>query len=214
MRLRNIKGSKEIIEGSPYVISSSNQGLSNQWKSIFPQSAPIYLEIGMGKGKFLVDSAIRNPDINYIGIERYSSVLCRAVQRVEELEPIHNLKFINMDAGELLNTFALGEVDKIYLHFSDPWPKDRHAKRRLNAKEYLTIYDKILKADGELEMKTDNLLLFEFGLEQAKSANWKIIHCNRNLHTQEYLAVNPIMTEYEKKFGSAGNAILQYVIKR
>ncbi|MFI3201029.1 MAG: tRNA (guanosine(46)-N7)-methyltransferase TrmB [Eubacteriales bacterium] len=213
MRLRNIKGSKEIIESSSYVIVNY-QGLGGQWNSIFSNEHPIHLEIGMGKGKFLVDSALRNPHINYIGVERYSSVLCRAVQKVSIQEEIRNLRFIAMDAGELLTTFSTKEVDKIYLHFSDPWPKDRHARRRLNSKEYLAIYGTILKEDGVLELKTDNLQLFEFGIEEAKVAGWTVNSINRNLHTQEYIATNPVMTEYEKKFGSAGNPILQYKINK
>lgn len=213
MRLRNIKGSKEMIEASPYV-KRVNKEIANQWNTMFSNDAPIYLEIGMGKGNFLIDSALKNSNINYIGIERYSSVLCRAVQKVEQVDPIPNLKFIHMDANQLLEVFAPEEVDKIYLHFSDPWPKERHARRRLNAKEYLSIYNVILKKDGELEMKTDNLQLFEFGLEEAKLSNWIVTKSSRNLHTQEYLANAPIMTEYEKKFGSVGNPILQYIVKR
>ncbi|MFI3176841.1 MAG: tRNA (guanosine(46)-N7)-methyltransferase TrmB [Eubacteriales bacterium] len=210
MRLRNIRGSREAIEASSHVVNHE-EGLAGTWHERFGNNHPIHLEIGMGKGQFLVESARRNPNINYIGIERYSSVLYRAVQKVEG-EELENLRFLYVDAGKLLEVFARGEVHKIYLHFSDPWPKDRHARRRLNSKEYLALYQEILASEGVLELKTDNQPLFEFGLEQVEEAKWTIQEHTHHLHTKEYLQSNPVMTEYQQKFGDMGNPIYQYVI--
>ena len=145
MRLRNITGADTYIENSEYVVQDF-KGQKGNWKDIFNNDNPIHIEVGMGKGRFLMDLAALNPQINYVGIEMYSSVLLRAVQKMEE-NPLDNLRFIRMDAREIEETFAKDEVDKIYLNFSDPWPKDRHAKRRLPSRQFLARFDKILKKD-------------------------------------------------------------------
>ena len=162
MRLRNITGSREVIADSIYVVQEP-QEKKGRWKEVFGNDHPVRIEIGMGKGKFLHTLAKENPDINYIGIEKYSSVLLRAIQKMEEDE-LANLKFIRMDAEEITDVFATGEVDRIYLNFSDPWPKDRHAKRRLPSRQFLKRYDEILKKDGRIEFKTDNRDLFDFAV--------------------------------------------------
>ena len=154
MRLRNITGSRETIGESPFVVHEP-ETQKGKWQEIFGNSNPVQIEIGMGKGKFLHTLAKLHPEINYVGIEKYSSVLLRAVQKMEEDE-LPNLKFIRMDAEDIAEVFGKGEVDKIYLNFSDPWPKDRHAKRRLPSRQFLERYHEILKADGRLEFKTDN----------------------------------------------------------
>ncbi len=213
MRLRNIRGAKEAIDASDYV-ANHEEGLKGKWQSLFQNNNPIHIEIGMGKGKFLVESALRNPHINYIGIERYSSVLYRAVQKVEEMDKLPNLLLLHIDAGQLLEVFDEGEIDQIYLNFSDPWPKDRHAKRRLNSKEFLKIYDVILKKDGCLVMKTDNEKLFDFGVEETAIANWNIDYINRNLHEGGKCPEDNVMTEYEAKFVAIGNPIYKFVITR
>ena len=143
MRLRNIKGSREAIADSEFTVNEFKE-YKGKWNEVFENENPIRIEIGMGKGKFITQLAIQNPNINYIGIEKYSSVLLRAVDKRKELE-IDNLVFIRMDAVEICDAFAEGEVDRIYLNFSDPWPKDRHAKRRLTSRQYFERYDKILK---------------------------------------------------------------------
>ncbi|MGN0308469.1 MAG: tRNA (guanosine(46)-N7)-methyltransferase TrmB, partial [Lachnospiraceae bacterium] len=135
MRLRNITGSEEVIANSEYVIDNP-EGKQGSWKEYWKNGHELHIEIGMGKGKFLMDMARLNPGINYLGIEKYSSVLLRAVQKMEK-EPLDNLRFILMDAREITDVFAAGEVDRIYLNFSDPWPKDRHAKRRLPSRRFL-----------------------------------------------------------------------------
>ena len=170
MRLRNITGSREVIAESPYVVPEDTlEACPGTWHEIFGNDHPIHIEIGMGKGRFLNTLAKQNPQINYVGIEKYSSVLLRAIQKMEEDE-LPNLKFIRMDAEDIDKVFGKGEVDRIYLNFSDPWPKDRHAKRRLPSRQFLARYDVILKKEGTLEFKTDNRPLFDFAIEELEPA--------------------------------------------
>lgn len=214
MRLRNITGSREIIGESEFVVHDPETQKGN-WSKIFGNDNPIHIEIGMGKGRFIMDMAKTYPDINYIGIEKYSSVLLRAIQKMEqEKKPLSNVRFIRMDAEEIGNVFGTEEVDRIYLNFSDPWPKDRHAKRRLPSKEFLARYDKILKKDGHLEFKTDNKDLFMFALEELDPAGWQAKQVTYDLHHDEEMIKGNIMTEYEEKFSSAGNPIYKYIIFR
>lgn len=214
MRLRHITGSEEVVANNEYVVSDFKEAKGN-WKKIFNNDNPVYIEIGMGKGRFIVENALKNKDINYIGIERYSSVLLRALQKLEELEEIpKNLKFICMDATEIEDAFEKEEVSKIYLNFSDPWPKDRHAKRRLPSREFLKRYDAILKKDGNLEFKTDNRGLFDFAVSELKPAGWKAEVITYDLHADEKLMEGNVMTEYEEKFSSLGNPICKYIISR
>ncbi len=212
MRLRNIKGAGEVIEANEFVIKNPEE-YKGRWNEIFQNNHPIQIEIGMGKGQFIMELARQKKEINFIGIERYSSVLLRALQKHEETE-LTNLYFLCIDARTLEDIFAPGEVDKIYLNFSDPWPKDRHAKRRLTSREFLTRYDKILKKDGRVEFKTDNRGLFEFSLEEAKEAGWKIQQHTFDLHHDESMNEGNIMTEYEEKFSSMGNPIHKMIIYR
>lgn len=153
-----------------------------------------------------------NPEINYIGIEKYSSVLVRALEKMEEA-PLSNIRFIRMEAENIEEVFAPEEVDQIYLNFSDPWPKDRHAKRRLTSKEFLARYKNIIKKDSIIQFKTDNRPLFDFSLEQAEEAGWTIVNHTFDLHHSEYNEGN-IMTEYEMKFSAKGNPICRMVIKQ
>lgn len=212
MRLRNISGSREIIAASEYVIHEPELK-KGTIKKLFENNNPLYIEIGMGKGKFIMESAGLHPDINYIGIEKYSSVLLRAIQKMEEKE-LPNVKFIRMDAEDITEVFEKGEVDKIYLNFSDPWPKDRHAKRRLPSKEFLKRYDQILNKEGNLEFKTDNRELFDFALEELEPAGWETEAVTFDLHHDPRLMEGNIMTEYEEKFSAKGNPICKYIIKR
>lgn len=214
MRLRNITGSREIIGESDFVIHEPEKQKTN-WRSIFGNTNPIHIEIGMGKGRFIMDMAKEYPAVNYIGIEKYSSVLLRAIQKMEqEPKPLPNLRFIRMDAETITDVFGAEEIDRIYLNFSDPWPKDRHAKRRLPSKEFLSRYDQILKKDGQLEFKTDNKDLFLFALDELAPAGWKAEKATYDLHRDEDMMRGNIMTEYEEKFSSAGNPIYKYIIKR
>lgn len=208
MRLRNIRGSKDVIASCPFVVQEP-ESCRGRWAEVFGNENPIHIEVGMGKGRFLMDMAVLHPEINYIGIEMYDSVLLRAVQKREKLEAeLKNLFFIRMDARQLPEVFAEGEVDRIYLNFSDPWPKDRHAKRRLTSHEFLARYEKILKKDGTLEFKTDNKDLFDFSLEEMKNAEgWELTAFTYDLHHDVVLSEGNVMTEYEEKFSSIGNPI-------
>lgn len=215
MRLRNITGSREVIAHSPYVIKEEMQReCAGRWREIFGNEAPIQIEAGMGKGKFIHTMAKRHPDINYVGIEKYSSVLLRAVGKMEA-EELPNLKFLRMDAEEIAEVFAPAEVDRIYLNFSDPWPKDRHAKRRLPSREFLARFARITGPGGRLEFKTDNRALFAFALEELNWAPaWELEVSTFDLHADEGLMQGNVMTEYEEKFSAMGNPICKYILVR
>ena len=211
MRLRNVKGSRETIAASGFTIDNPIE-YKGRWHELFQNNNPIYIEVGMGKGRFITTLATMNPNINYIGIEKYSSVLVRAIEKRQELD-ISNLYFIRMDAEEICDVFAENEVSKIYLNFSDPWPKDRHAKRRLTSKEFFSRYHHILKQDGLVIFKTDNKDLFDFSLEQIPLAGWKLEYYTYDLHHSEYVEGN-VMTEYETKFVGEGKPICKLVAYR
>lgn len=212
MRLRNIKGSKEVIAASPYVVQNP-EDYKGKWSELFHNNHPLHIEIGMGKGQFIHTLASENPNINYIGIEMYSSVLYRALEK-QTAEEKPNLYFLRFDAKYLADIFAEHEVDRIYLNFSDPWPKDRHAKRRLTSQTFLGRYDKILKPEGHVEFKTDNKDLFQFSLEQVEPAGWHLDAFTWDLHHDETLNQGNVMTEYEQKFSSMGNPICKMIISR
>lgn len=212
MRLRKIKGADESVAASPYIVweRPNNAGC---WREFFGNEYPIHIEIGMGKGRFLMNMAKTYPEINYIGIERYTSILIKAIKKMEA-EPLSNLYFMCMDAANLEQTFTPGEVDRIYLNFSDPWPKERHARRRLTSVEYLRRYNTVLSPDGLLEFKTDNEYLFDFSLESIKEAGWELLGCTRNLHQDIHMNQGNIMTEYEEKFSAQGNPIYKLIACR
>ena len=218
MRLRNVTGSREFIAESRFVVQEPSE-YKGKWREAFGNDRPLHIEIGMGKGRFMMELAAKNPEINYIGIEKYSTVLLRAVQKMEEIEKLENqglanLKLIRMDAEDIVNVFSAGEVDRIYLNFSDPWPKDRHAKRRLPSRQFLERYDKILSKNGRIEFKTDNEGLFDFALGELEPAGWQIEAVTRDLHNDARLCEGNIMTEYEERFSSMGNPIFKYIIYR
>ena len=210
MRLRNVAGSKEEIAQSRFVIQEPKKR-KNRWKELFGNANPIQIEIGMGKGRFIMDMARLHPEINYIGIEKYSSVLIRGIQKMEK-EELPNLYFIRMDAEEITDIFGEGEVNKIYLNFSDPWPKERHAKRRLPSREFLNRYRIILSEEGNLEFKTDNQELFAFALGELEPAGWNPDRVTYDLHHDAEMMEGNIMTEYEERFSSKGNPIYKYII--
>lgn len=212
MRLRNIPGSREFIAENNWCIQEPEQW-KGHWHEIFENDHPIFIEIGMGKGQFLTTLAKQNPNINYVGIEKYSSVLLRGLQKLEE-ESLENIRFIRMDAETICDVFEKDEVSKIYLNFSDPWPKDRHAKRRLTSRQFFARYDKILKQDGVVEFKTDNVDLFDFSLEEVKQANWNLDAFTRDLHHDNTMNQGNVMTEYEARFSSMGNPIHKLIASR
>lgn len=205
MRLRNVPGAREMIAEHKLAINEPEK-LKGKWNIEFGNDNPIQIEIGMGKGLFLTTLAKENPDINYVGIEKFSSVLIRALERCEDLE-LPNIRFIRMEAEYIEDVFDQKEVDHIYLNFSDPWPKDRHAKRRLTSTRFLKRYDNILRDDGIVEFKTDNDDLFDFSLEQIEEAGWTLLEMTRDLHDDEKMMEGNVMTEYEIKFKDAGKNI-------
>lgn len=211
MRLRNIPGSREYIAQNDYVIHDPEQK-KGKWHEVFGNNNPIHIEIGMGKGQFITTLAMQNPNINYIGIEKYSSVLLRAIEKREEYEG-NNLYFLRFDAEYITDIFAPYEVERIYLNFSDPWPKDRHAKRRLTSVEFLARYNQFLSKDGYIAFKTDNRDLFDFSLEQVTESGWQLRDVTFDLHHSEYVEGN-VMTEYEERFSSMGNPIHRLVASR
>lgn len=212
MRLRNIPGADEAIADSPHCIQEP-MAEKGRWHLIFGNENPIHIEIGMGKGQFIMKLAKEHPDINYIGIERYSSVLLRALQKME-IEPLPNIRFLCMDASIITEVFDKKEVAKIYLNFSDPWPKERHAKRRLTSRQFFERYDKILARNGVVEFKTDNDDLFAFSIEEVAEAGWTLDAHTFDLHHDPVLNEGNVMTEYEEKFSSLGHPIHKLIARR
>ena len=212
MRLRNIPGADEAIADSPHCIQEP-MAEKGRWNLIFGNDHPVHIEIGMGKGQFIMQLAKDHPDINYIGIERYSSVLLRALQKME-IEPLPNIRFLCMDASIITEVFDKEEVAKIYLNFSDPWPKERHAKRRLTSRQFFERYDKILARNGVVEFKTDNDYLFAFSMEEVAEAGWTLDAHTFDLHHDPVLNEGNVMTEYEEKFSSLGHPIHKLIARR
>ena len=212
MRLRNVPGAREVMVENDYVFTEP-ENVKGTWKDIFGNDNPVHIEIGMGKGRFITTLAAGNPDINYIGIEKYSSVLLRAVEKQDELQ-FPNLRFIRMDAEGICEVFDKDEVDRIYLNFSDPWPKDRHAKRRLTSRQFFARYDNILKKTGRVEFKTDNRDLFDFSVEEVKEAGWNLKAVTYDLHNDASMNEGNVCTEYELKFSELGNPICKLIADR
>ncbi len=199
MRLRNVKNAREIVENSKFVINNPEEFKGEFNKEIFKNDNPIHLEIGMGKGNFIIDKAIKNPDINFVGVERYESVLCRAIEKLEKTD-LPNVRIICIDAKELANVFDK-EIETIYLNFSDPWPKKRHARRRLTSSVFLSVYDNIFKGDKVIVQKTDNTGLFESSIVSLSNYGYIIEDISLDLAST---GMENSLTEYEAKFMSEG----------
>lgn len=233
MRLRNIPRAEGVLQAHPIVVKNAKD-YKGKWNQVFGNTYPVHIEIGMGKGTFLLTLAERNPEINYIGIERYSSVLLRAVEKYEERcggealllmdegetqkftihKEVPNIRFICMDAAEIEEVFAPGETEKVYLNFSDPWPKKRHARRRLTSREFFGRYEKILANSGAVEFKTDNRELFRFSLGEVEEAGWRLAAYTWDLHNDKRMNRGNVMTEYEAKFSGMGNSIHKLIAMR
>lgn len=211
MRRRNIKNATEKLNKFDEIMIFNPKDYKGNMSSLFPNKQPIHLEIGMGKGKFIIGLAKKNPDINYIGFEKYDSVILQAATKAEE-EHLSNLKMMSADATNLLDYFEVGEIDKIYLNFSDPWPKSRHAKRRLTSPSFLKLYEVVTKNPTEIEFKTDNRKLFEYSLITFHECGYKFEELSLDLHKDaEIENFSIVTTEYEDKFSRMGNPI--YYIK-
>lgn len=215
MRLRNIPRAEGTIQ-SHHAVIKRPEDQRGCWKQVFGNKNPVHIEIGMGKGRFILNMAKKYPNINFIGIERYSSVLLRAIEKydTQEFHDLKNIRFVCMDARNIGDVFTEGEVKKIYLNFSDPWPKARHAKRRLASVEFLKRYESVLAPDGVVEFKTDNTGLFNFSLEQVREAGWVLRAFTYDLHRHVEMNKGNIMTEYEEKFSSRGNPINKLIAAR
>ncbi len=198
MRLRNVKNKEEIMNSSSLLVRDEAKYKGN-WKSLFNNDNLIYIEIGMGKGDFIIGNALNNPNINYIGIEKYDSVMARAIEKIKD--DIPNLRLVRMDAKDIENVFYK-EVDRVYLNFSDPWPKKRHAERRLTSNTFLKKYDSIFRNNMEIQMKTDNISLFEFSLVSLSNYGYILTEVSLDLHSLQ--KEDNVMTEYERKFSSMG----------
>ena len=207
MRQRNVKNKKEIIENSNYVIHDP-YSMINKWHELFGNSNPIYIEIGMGKGDFILGNAKKYPNINFVGIEKFDSILALAVKKIEK-EELSNLKLIRMDAVDIEKVFN-HEVEKVFLNFSDPWPKKRHTNRRLSSGLFLKRFESLFSSSMVIEMKTDNQGLFEYSLVSFNENGFLIEEISLDLHNS-MLSEDNIMTEYEKKFSEKGMRI--YYVK-
>ena len=208
MRLRNVKNKEEILNNSSYFMGAGEEFIG-KWSNVFKNNNPIYVEIGMGKGKFIIENAIKYPNINFIGIEKYDSVVAKCLPKIPER--LDNLKILRMDALNIDKVFSK-EIDRIYLNFSDPWPKVRHSLRRLSSKVFLEKYDSIFKNDKEICMRTDNRDLFVYSLLSFSEYGYVLRKLSLDLHSEDI--DNLITTEYEDKFSDKGMPIYAVVVDK
>ena len=204
MRVRNRKGATELLEANPYYVVLNSADAKGKWREIFGNDHPIHVEVGSGKGAFITGMAKANPDINYIGIDIQKSVLSYALDKVLEAD-VPNIKLLWVDGSELTNYFADGEIDRLDLNFSDPWPKKRHEKRRLTYKSFLDTFKQILPEKGEIHFKTDNRGLFEYSLVSFSQYGMVLKGVWLDLHASDF--EGNVLTEYEQKFSSKGQVI-------
>ncbi|MGM0874957.1 MAG: tRNA (guanosine(46)-N7)-methyltransferase TrmB [Bacillota bacterium] len=210
MRLRHKPWASEFIaEHSQYAIANPEQ-YKGKWHEVFGNNNPIHIEVGTGKGQFLAGMSVLHPDINYIGIELFDSVIVAALQKVVDLK-LPNMKLLNVNAKDLAEYFDNNEIARVYLNFSDPWPKPRHSKRRLTYKSFLALYEKILVKGGEIHFKTDNQGLFEYSLISFSEYGLKLKFLSLDLHNSNF--EGNIMTEYEEKFSGMGQRIYRVEAK-
>jgi tRNA (guanine-N7-)-methyltransferase len=204
MRLRNVKNKDEILNASLYLVKNPEEN-KGKWKEVFGNDKPIFIEIGMGKGKFIIENAISHPDINFIGIEKFDSVLARSLPKIPE--GLDNLLIIRMDALNIDNVFS-NEIDRIYLNFSDPWPKARHHLRRLSSRVFLEKYDGLFSGDKVIYQRTDNQSLYIYSLMSYSENGYVLSDISFDLHKDKE---DLITTEYEDKFSNKGMPIYSVV---
>lgn len=207
MRLRNVKNKEEILESSKYLVKNPEENIG-KWSKVFKNNNPIYIEIGMGKGKFIIENAMKYPDINFIGIEKFDSVLARCLPKIPD--DLDNLLIVRLDALNIDKVFSK-EISRIYLNFSDPWPKTRHHLRRLSSKVFLEKYDAIFKGDREIYQRTDNQGLFIYSLESYSENGYVLSEISFDLHKDKD---DLITTEYEDKFSNKGMPIYAVVARK
>lgn len=210
MRLRNKPWAREMLQSHPQFVILSPEQNKGKWNTAFAKDQPLHIEVGTGKGRFITEMAKANPHINYLGIELYESVIVVALDRLIEAN-LPNVKLLNVNAEKLTEYFAKGDVDRVYLNFSDPWPKTRHAKRRLTHKNFLRLYEDILVDKGEIHFKTDNQGLFESSLMSFSEYGLLLKYLSLDLHKSDF--EGNIMTEYEEKFSQQGSRIYRCEVK-
>lgn len=201
MRQRFKPWAKEKLLENPGVVSLEPESMKGKWSSFFGNDNPIHIEVGTGKGQFIKGMGKQNLSINYLGMELYDSIIITALDRILE-DGTSNVKLIRADATNILDYFETGEIDRVYLNFSDPWPKKKHAKRRLTHESFLERYEAILKTQGEIHFKTDNQGLFEYSLHSMSKYGMIFQDVSLDLHNSGM--EDNIMTEYEEKFSEKG----------
>ncbi|QOY33823.1 tRNA (guanosine(46)-N7)-methyltransferase TrmB [Anaerobacillus isosaccharinicus] len=204
MRLRNKAGASEELLQHPTIIIQNAESRKGKWHDVFGNNNPIHIEVGTGKGKFLTGMSELHPDINYIGVEKYDSVIISALERIQEAG-MPNFKLLNEDVINLTSYFEQGELDQVYINFTDPWPKNRHEKRRLTHERFLRMYEQVMKKNGEIHFKTDNQALFEYSLHSFSKYGMILNNVSLDLHKSDI--EGNIMTEYEEKFSRKGMRI-------
>ena len=204
MRVRNRKGATELLEAHPQYVILNPADAKGRWQEIFGNDHPIHVEVGSGKGAFVSGMAKANPEINYIGIDIQKSVLSYALDKVLATD-VPNIKLLWVDGSDLTDYFEEGEIDRLYLNFSDPWPKKRHEKRRLTYQSFLATYQQILPENGEIHFKTDNRGLFEYSLVSFSQYGIKLKGVWLDLHASDF--EDNVLTEYEQKFANKGQVI-------
>lgn len=205
MRVRHKPWAEELIASHPEIVIANPEEHNGKWHEVFGNSHPLHIEVGTGKGQFVTGMALANPDINYIGIELHDSVIVSALENILEAGPIPNLRLLKVNGADLYKFFQKDDVHRVFLNFSDPWPKVRHAKRRLTHENFLKLYEDVLIDNGEIHFKTDNRGLFEFSLVSMSQYGMLLKDVSLDLHAN--MPEGNIMTEYEEKFSAKGQPI-------
>lgn len=211
MRLRNKPWAEDFINAHPEIVIPNPEEKKGKWNTEFNNNNPLHIEVGSGKGQFVTGMAKQNPDINYIGIELYDSVIVSALENAIAAQPLPNLRLLKVNGADLALYFEKNDVDRVYLNFSDPWPKTRHAKRRLTHEVFLELYKSILVDNAEIHFKTDNRGLFEYSLTSMSAFGMLIKDVSLDLHVN--MPEDNIMTEYEEKFSAKGQPIYRVEAK-
>jgi tRNA (guanine-N7-)-methyltransferase len=211
MRLRNKPWARDFMAEHPDILLAEPEKMNNGWHDLFGNDNPIHIEVGTGMGQFIIGMALANPTVNYIGIEHFDNVIVSALEKAIDANKPSNLRLFRANGMQLVDIFHGGEIDRVYLNFSDPWPKERHAKRRLTHETFLKLYESVLKPGGEIHFKTDNRLLFEYSLVSMSTYGMKLEYVSLDLHAE--MPEDNIMTEYEEKFSAKGQPIYRLEAK-